>query len=399
MRHRVAGRRLGRDSEHRLAMRRNMVASLFEHETISTTMQKAKEVKPFAEKLITPAQQYGIPKENIIIDCLTLTVSTHQQAALDSLRAMQQIKQQFGVKTTLGASNISFGLPHREIINQTYLAMAFAYGLDAPITDPTSFEVRNTVSAFKVLANHDPSAENYIERFGNLPELDLHHQSSTATSSDSNNPKQPSGNGLKDLIIKGFLEQAQTLTHTLLDSHAPLEIVDQFLIPALDIVGEKYDSGEIFLPQLIRSAETVKAAFAVIKEQMSVDQAGDIQKGKILLATVAGDVHDIGKNIIKILLENYGFEVIDLGKDVPVATVVDTAQKHQISLIGLSALMTTTVENMKKTIEALRKSGLECKIMVGGAVLNEKYAAMINADYYGKDAREAVAIAQKFFKT
>jgi len=359
------------------------------------TVEKRVEI---AEKLIRTAQKYGIPKENIIIDCLTLTVSTHQQAALDSLRAMQQIKQQFGVKTTLGASNISFGLPHREIINQTYLAMAFAYGLDAPITDPTSFAVRNTVSAFKVLANHDPSAENYIERFGNLPELDLHHQSSTATSSNSNNPKQPSGNGLKDLIIKGFLEQAQTQTHTLLDSHAPLEIVDQFLIPALDIVGEKYDSGEIFLPQLIRSAETVKAAFAVIKEQMTGDQAGDIQKGKILLATVAGDVHDIGKNIIKILLENYGFEVIDLGKDVPVATVVETAQKHQIALIGLSALMTTTVENMKKTIEALRKSGLECKIMVGGAVLNEKYATMINADYYGKDAREAVAIAQKFFK-
>jgi len=262
--------------------------------------------------------------------------------------------------------------------------MALTYGLDAPITDPLIPEIIETISAFRVLSDIDKNSEDFISRFSNQQPKKLISTENTKES-------------LSNIVIKGLLNQVEQKTLELLENTPPLSIIDNHLIPSLDIVGDKYDSGEIFLPQLIRSAETVKKAFKMIKSNMPNDQEKGLSKGKILLATVAGDVHDIGKNIVKVLLENYGFDVVDLGKDVPIDSIVSTCIEQNIKLIGLSALMTPTVKNMAKTIEKLQKSDNECKIMVGGAVLNEKYAKMINADYYGKDAREAVNIAKNFF--
>jgi len=337
-----------------------------------------------AEKIINTANQYGIPKKNILIDCLVLTASTHQDQVLKSLKAMQIIKQKFGVTTVLGASNISFGLPRRDLINQTYMAMALTYGLDAPITDPLIPEIIETISAFRVLSDIDENSEDFISKYSNVqPEKLL--------------SKEKTEESLSNIIIKGLLNQVEQKTLGLLKNTPPLSIIDNHLIPSLDIVGDMYDRGDIFLPQLIRSAETVKKAFKIIKSNMPHDQEKELSKGKILLATVAGDVHDIGKNIVKVLLENYGFDVVDLGKDVPIDSIVSTCVEQNIKLVGLSALMTPVLQNMKKTIEKLQKIDNECKIMVGGAVLNEKYAKMINADFYGKDAREAVNIAKKFF--
>ncbi|QEE14653.1 homocysteine S-methyltransferase family protein [Promethearchaeum syntrophicum] len=338
-----------------------------------------------AEKIITTAKQYGIPKKDILIDCLVLTASTHQDQVLKSLKAMQIIKQKFGVKTVLGASNISFGLPRRDLINQTYMAMALTYGLDAPITDPLVPEIIETIFAFRILSNTDKNSEDFINKFGN-------------NQSEKQLLKEETKESLSNIIIKGLLNQVEQKTQDLLKNTPPLSIIDEHLIPSLDIVGDMYDQGDIFLPQLIRSAETVKKAFKIIKSTMPHEDEKGLSKGKILLATVAGDVHDIGKNIVKVLLENYGFTVIDLGKDVPIDSIVSTCIEQKIKLVGLSALMTPTVENMKKTIEKLQNSDKDCRIMVGGAVLNEKYAKMINADYYGKDARQAVEIAQTFFR-
>ncbi|MHA1721040.1 MAG: homocysteine S-methyltransferase family protein [Promethearchaeota archaeon] len=337
-----------------------------------------------AEKIINTAKQFGISKNDIIIDCLVLTASTHQDQVLKSLKAMKIIKEKFGVKTVLGASNISFGLPRRDIINRTYLAMALTYGLDSVITDPLIPDIIETISAFRVLSNIDRNSDDFIRNYSNKKPTEL------ATNKNSNET-------LSNIIIKGLLNRVEEKTQNLLKNYEPLEIIDGHLIPALDIVGELYDRGDIFLPQLIRSAETVKKAFKLIKSSMPHEKGKNISKGKILLATVAGDVHDIGKNIVKVLLENYGFKVVDLGKDVPVNSIVSAVIEQDIKLVGLSALMTPTVENMKKTIEKLQINTKKCKIMVGGAVLNEKYANMINADYYGKDARAAVSIAKKFF--
>ncbi len=338
-----------------------------------------------ADKIIRYAQDFGINKERIIVDCLTLTVSAQQDAAYDTLRAMKIIKERYGVKTTLGASNISFGLPERKILNRTFLAAALTYGLDAPITDPTEKETMDVIKAFEVLSGKDREAKDYIEYF------------SKEESEPTHNIKKETKESLDQIIIKGLIDKSQPETLELLKTKAPLEIVNQVLLPALEVVGHQYETGEIFLPQLIKSAETVKKAFEVIKEKLK-ENGDSLYCGKIILATVKGDIHDIGKNIVKVLLENYGYEIIDLGKDVSIEEVVNTAKNSAIELVGLSALMTTTVISMEKTIQALKDEGLTCKVMVGGAVLNPEYATKIGADYYCKDGMAAVRVAKEVFE-
>lgn len=344
---------------------------------------RAEERLKIAERIINTAEKYGIGKKDIIIDCLALTASAQQQEVMETLRAVRLVKERLGVKTLLGISNVSFGLPKREILNQTFLAMALAEGLDVPILNPNNEGMMDVIRSFKVLANIDKEAKNYIDAYSEIEGREIE--------------KSSSAKDLKEIIIKGIKEEAAPKTRELLKSQDGLTIVDRYLLPALDIVGGRYEKGEIFLPQLIQSAETVKNAFEIIKEEMSTKGVIGVSKGKIILATVKGDVHDIGKNIVKVILENYGFEIIDLGKDVPIKDIVETVVREDIKLVGLSALMTTTVKSMEDTIKALRENELDCKIFVGGAVLNQEYADMIKADYYAKDAQEAVKIARSVF--
>ena len=350
---------------------------------------KAEERFEIAKKIVDKAAEYGIDKKDIFIDCLVLTASAQQAEVMETLKALTMVKEKLGVKTALGVSNVSFGLPNRPILNRSFLAMAMQAGLDAPIMNPNTEEMMQTVFAYKVLANQDVDSEKYIARYANQIKTDAGAKPVSAEAEKN----------LKEIVIKGLKEEAKAKTKELIKVETGLEIVKNYLIPALDIVGKRFEKGEIFLPQLIQSAETVKKSFEVIKEKLEADGEEKITKGKIILATVKGDIHDIGKNIVKVVLENYGFDIIDLGKDVPVEKVVETAKKEGVKLVGLSALMTTTVISMKDTIEALRKEGVSCKVFVGGAVLNQEYADMIGADYYAKDAQESVKIAQEFFKT
>ena len=334
-----------------------------------------------AEKIVQTAGQYGIGPEDILIDCLVLTASAQQALVQETLKAIRLVKEKLGVKTVLGVSNVSFGLPQRPLLNSVFLAAGFGAGLDTAIVNPMSKEIMRTIDAFRVLNNQDTDAAHYIMRY---------------STQQAEEQQQSAEEDLKALIISGRKEEAGRRTAALLQTQEPLSIIDTHFIPALDIVGQRYEQGAIFLPQLIQSAEAVKAGFAVIHEAVP-SAAASAAKGTVLVATVEGDIHDIGKNIAKMLLENYGYHVIDLGKDVPVQTVVDAALKHDIRLIGLSALMTTTVKSMKETISALRAAGSKAKIMVGGAVLNEEYVSFVGADYYARDARADVAIAQEVF--
>lgn len=344
---------------------------------------KAEDRVRVAEKIINTAKEYGIKKEDILIDCLVLTASAQQEEVMETVKAVRMVKEKFGVKTLLGVSNVSFGLPQRELLNQTFLAMALEEGLDAPILNPNNRAIMDIIRAFKVLSNIDKESKDYVKFYSRVEEKQ-------ATEVGSHRD-------LKEIVIKGLRDDAAQKTRELLRSKESLAIVDEYLIPALDIVGKRFEMGEIFLPQLIQSAETVKSSFEVIKEKMLQEGTEKVSKGKIILATVQGDIHDIGKNIVKVILENYGYEIIDLGKDVPIERVVETARNENVKLIGLSALMTTTVKSMEETIKSLRENELHCKILVGGAVLNKEYADMIKADYYAKDAQEAVKIARKVF--
>ena len=341
-----------------------------------------------AEKIINTAESYGINKKDIIIDCLALTVSAQQKEVLETVKAIKMAKERLGVKTVLGVSNVSFGMPQREILNRTFLAAALHSGLDLPIINPADEGMKEIIDAFEVLYNIDKEGKNYISKYG------AKSYEKTIKKEDKNVSNEKD---LKQIIIDGMEKEAIEITEQLLKIMDPIEIVNSYVIPALDTVGDEYEAEEIFLPQLIQSAETVKKSFEVIKKSISARGEKNIEKGKIVLATVKGDIHDIGKNIVKVILENYGFNIIDLGKDVPIEKVVQAVKDNDIKLVGLSALMTTTVINMKKTIEALRESNLDCKVFVGGAVLNEEYAKMIGADFYARDARESVKIAEKIF--
>lgn len=340
-----------------------------------------------AKKIVERAEQYGIKRQDIFIDCLSLTVSAQQDEAMETIKAIKMVKENLGCKTILGVSNISFGIPNRKALNNTYLNLALGAGLDLAIINTEDRTMVESIDAYKVISNMDKGCLDYIEKF-------------KFVSNDNKTKERKNYDNLtlEDAIERGLKEEAKDLTLKILESHDEHFVLDKVLIPALDVVGTKYDKGELFLPQMIQAAETVKVSLNIIKERLSKNN-NTSSKGKIIVATVQGDIHDIGKNIVKIMLENYGYEVIDLGKDVPIEEVVKRAKEENIQLIGLSALMTTTVENMKKTIKALKENNINTRVFVGGAVVTEEYAQKINADYYSKDAKSAVEIAKINFKS
>jgi len=339
-----------------------------------------------AKKIIAEAAKYGIEKKDIVIDALAMTISSEPEGAKITLETLRRLRDEVGVCTVLGVSNISFGLPSRPIVNSIFYTMAMQNGLSVGIINPGSEDMMKAWYAFHALMALDSNCEKYIARYAQQP---------------GTTPVQAAGGKhtmtLQSAIERGLKEEASSITAELAEQKDALEIINEELIPALNNVGEGFEKGTVFLPQLLMSAESAKSAFAVLKERM--DQSGEVQekKGKVILATVKGDIHDIGKNIVKVLLENYSFDVIDLGKDVPPEKVVETVLEQDVHLVGLSALMTTTVVSMEETIRQLREKAPDCLVMVGGAVLNQEYADMIGADFYGKDAMQSVHYAQKVF--
>ena len=370
-----------------------------------------KGIQPGAEDRVAIARRIkeaalaaGIPQEDLYIDCLTLTASAQQKDVLATVEALHTCKTELGVRTILGVSNISFGLPCRTYLNTTFLTMAMYAGLDLAIMNPSSEEMMAAVYAYNVLTNRDPQSTRYIERYANrVPAstaLAQANQNAVAAqgaqpgdAAEVSGPYAP----LIKAVEKGLKGEAAAQTRALLETKEALELVDEALIPALDIVGNKYEKGTLYLPQLLQAASAAQSAFEEIKTAIAKKGGTSESKGRIVIATVKGDVHDIGKNIVKVILENYGFEVIDLGRDVPVETVVNTVREKNVHLVGLSALMTTTLKSMEETIAALHAAKLDCKIMVGGAVLTPEYAEKIGADWYAKDAKRSADIAKEFF--
>ena len=346
-----------------------VVGLAMDHNGIPQTWEARVEI---AKRIMDTALAYGIPKEDIYIDCLTLTVSAQQEQAVETLKAVRYVSEELGLHNVLGVSNISFGLPAREHITVSFLTQAMYAGLDLPIVNPNQKAIMDAVTAFRVLSGQDRDSEAYIARFAG--------ETSAA-------PAQPQTTGqmtIETAIAKGLKQETAALTEKALET-----------MSELDLVGDRYERQEIFLPQLINSANAACEGFEVIKKRIAEKGAGSVSKGKIVIATVHGDIHDIGKNIVKVVLENYGYTVIDLGRDVPVETVVEAVIREDVKLVGLSALMTTTVVSMAETIKAIRESGHDCKIWVGGAVLTPEYAEEIGADYYAKDAKQSVDIARK----
>lgn len=338
-----------------------------------------------AEKIVNRAIEVGIAREDIIVDCLTLTASAQQEGVMETIKALKMVKDKLGVKTVLGVSNISFGLPNRELVNQTFLTTALAAGLDFPIINPNIPGMTGAVRAYNVLNNVDKNSAEFIKAYNNV-------QTEQKTQQRENE-----SNDLQAAVIQGLEQKAADTTKILLESIDAMDIVNNQLIPALDKVGQDFEKGTLFLPQLIQSAQAAQSCFEVIKEHISKTSGESVSKGKIVIATVKGDIHDIGKNIVKTLLENYGYTVIDLGKDVPPEDVLNAAVEHKAKLVGLSALMTTTLQSMEDTIKLLHEKKVACEIMVGGAVLTPEYAMKIGADYYCKDAKESVDTAKKVF--
>ncbi len=336
-----------------------------------------------AERILNAAISYGIPREDVYIDCLTLTASAEQEGVVETLKALRMVKEKLGLKTVLGVSNISFGLPNRELINSTFLTMAMECGLDLPIINPNIASMAGAVRAYRLLSGYDKGGADFISVYGGeapkpaaaVQEVDISYAVA---------------NGLK-------AECAAAAERLLSGGTDPMSVINEQLIPALDTAGERFEKGRIFLPQLIQSAGAAQAAFDVVKRVISERGGNSESRGRVVLATVKGDIHDIGKNIVKTLLENYGFEVIDLGKDVDYQAVVDAAVKYDVRLVGLSALMTTTLKSMEATIALLRENNVNCKVVVGGAVLTPEYAEKIGADFYAKDAKETVDIARQVY--
>lgn len=334
-----------------------------------------------AKKIVERANAIGIKNEDIYIDCLTLTASAEQEGVLETLNALERVKKELGVKTVLGVSNISFGLPNRELVTSTFLTMALQKGLDLPIINPNVDAMTGAVRAYRLLANIDKNSVEFIQAYNNA-------EAKKPITSDKK------AISLEYAIENGLKKEGASVTEQLLETLSPMEIINEHLIPALDKAGAEFESGKIFLPQLIQSATVSQACFEVIKKKLVSENTSPVSKGKIVLATVKGDVHDIGKNIVKVLLENYGYTVIDLGKDVEYEAVVRATVENNVKLVGLSALMTTTLKSMEETIALLREN-CDCKVMVGGAVLTPEYAEKIGADYYSRDAKESVDIAKK----
>ena len=335
-----------------------------------------------ARNIMEEAQKIGIPKEDVLIDCLVMTVSAQQEQAAETLRAVRMVREELGLKTVLGVSNVSFGLPSRPIINRTMLTMALMQGLDAPIMNPGDEGMREAIAAFRVLMGKDPQASGFIAAYSGRDEK----QPKTETMAGGSF-------GLPQAIKSGLKREAEKATETLLSKMGPLEIIENEIIPSLDSVGKEYESQTIFLPQLMKSAEAAKASFELLRRIIAKEgQAGSEVRAKMVIATVQGDIHDIGKNIVKVILENYNFRMIDLGKDVPPERIVEAVKEHGAEIVGLSALMTTTVSSMKTTIDLLRKECPIVKVIVGGAVLTDSLAKYVGADHYAKDAMEAVRI-------
>jgi 5-methyltetrahydrofolate--homocysteine methyltransferase len=343
-----------------------------------------------AQRILTRALEYGIRRENVFIDCLTLTASAEQEAVFETLKAVGMCKERLGVKTVLGVSNVSFGLPGRELINQSFLTLALANGLDLPIINPNVEYMTGAVRAFRVLYNYDVGAVEFIGLYSKSAPACSDSQAVSAVSDSAKNSQ-----GLSYAVESGLKNEAAQITESMLKTVNPMEIVNSHLIPALDRIGAGFEKGSLFLPQLIQAAGAAQAAFDVIRRRLASEHVKTVGKGKIVLATVKGDIHDIGKNIVKVLLENYGYTVIDLGRDVEHQAVVDAAVKYGADIVGLSALMTTTLKSMEKTISLLRQNNVQAKIMVGGAVLTPEYAEKIGADFYARDAKEAVDIAKR----
>lgn len=350
-----------------------------------------------AGKIINEAAKYGIDKKDIVIDVLTMTISSEKDGAKVTLEALKRVREEFGVRTVLGVSNISFGLPRRPIVNSYFYAMAMQNGLTAGIINPSSEDMMKAYRSYNALMGFDENCTNYISTYAGTTET-VTVQASQAAAAAGNAPKAAGVEmTLKYAIERGLKEEAHHITRELIGTREPLDIIQEELIPALNVVGDGFEKGTVFLPQLLMSADAAKIAFAVIKDVLASSGQEEEKKEKIILATVKGDIHDIGKNIVKVLLENYGFDVIDLGKDVPPEAIIEKAVEENVTLVGLSALMTTTVVSMEETIKLLREKKPDCKVMVGGAVLNQDYADMIGADFYGKDAMQSVHYAQKFF--
>ena len=333
-----------------------------------------------ARRIVQTALSYGISRSDIIIDPLTMAVSAGQDAALVTLEALERIKQELGVKTSLGVSNVSFGLPQRENITSAFFLMALQRGLDAAIMNPKSEQMMRTYHSYCALSGWDKNCMDYIAAY-----------------SQEQAPAVPAAAGkgytLREAVERGMRDEAHKAAEQAIQSRPGLELINEEIVPALDAVGDRFEKKTLFLPQLLMSAEAAQGAFEVIKSHLQGEQDSKRSRLTIVIATVKGDVHDIGKNIVKVLLANYGFHVVDLGKDVAPERILQAVQREQAQLVGLSALMTTTVVNMKETIQLLHRETPAVKIMVGGAVLTQEYADSIGADFYGKDAMASVRYA------
>ena len=363
-----------------------VVCLTLDEDGIPTEAQKRVEI---AKHIIEVAKEYGIDKKDLIFDTLAMTVSADSHAALATLQSLNVIKHQLGCHTSLGVSNVSFGLPNREIITAAFFSLAMENGLSAAIMNPNSAEMMKSYFSFRALHGLDDNCTDYIENIGKY----------ASVAAAPTQAAGPSAEGAKDAefqsdlqraIVKGLKEQAASLTIERLKTEEPLDIVTSQIIPALDVVGKGFEKKTMYLPQLLMSAEASQCAFEQIKNKMATSSSGSVSRGKFVIATVHGDIHDIGKNIVKLILENYGFDVYDLGKDVPPETVVDVVVEQHAPLVGLSALMTTTVPAMEETIKQLRERAPWAKVIVGGAVLTQEYADSIGADYYAKDAMATV---------
>ena len=343
-----------------------------------------------AKKIIKTASSYGIAKKDLIFDTLAMTVSADSNAALATLEALRVIRHDLGCHTSLGVSNVSFGLPNREIISAAFFNLAMENGLSAAIMNPKAAEMMKAYYSFRALHGIDLNCTDYIENIGKYASVAVSSQPNNVNTSTNDNNDMTE---LQRAIVKGLKEQAANITAKLIETTDPLKVVNDQVIPALDIVGKGFEKKTMYLPQLLMSAEAAQYAFEKIKEHMASSSSETVSRGKFVIATVHGDIHDIGKNIVKLILENYGFDVIDLGKDVPPEEVVDAVIKHNAPLVGLSALMTTTVPAMEETIKQLRDKAPWAKVAVGGAVLTQEYADQIGADFYGKDAMATVRYA------
>ena len=347
-----------------------------------------------AQRIVAAANAAGIPNEDIYIDCLTLTASAQQEGAVQTLEALSRCKRELGVRTVLGVSNISFGLPCRGYLNTTFLTMAMSAGLDLAIMNPNTPEMMAAVRAYRVLTSQDLQSTDYVAAYADVQIQTTQTSKSAATVAEVG-AAAPGGDALFEAVRRGLKAEARAAADAALTMREPLDVVNVSLIPALDAVGDGFEKGTVFLPQLLQAATAAQAAFEAIKAKIAASGQAQGSKGKIVIATVKGDVHDIGKNIVRVILENYGYDVLDLGRDVDPERVVEAVRQTGAKLVGLSALMTTTVPNMQATIEALHAARLDCKVMVGGAVLTPDYARDIGADYYCKDAKASADLAKQ----